>query len=199
MESMHLCKDKIKEIRCSLGNYVHDENERDIIFRELINSEFIKIFPPEEDEPRFEMILLNSNGRYGGYSRKPGNIVLNISNVIDITSDIILTASGISFSSKVLLVTASIKIWNTLWSKSKIEIGEDHAIVLHSLWKNCDHNHKIKEETGFLKTNELRQEHGIKTLTKQGYTHIIDDLYKIKSIMLENGVVWLRECVKITY
>jgi hypothetical protein len=137
-------------------------------------------------------------GRGGGESRKLGNITLNWRRLFELVPDVTL-AGGAAAETAWLIPFAALYIWMKLWKASKVKLKEEDAFVVYSLWLHRDINKKISEEDAFLKTKALAKKHNLAGFTKEKFTKIINKLLSFDCIEINEGVIWMREWVRIKY
>ena len=90
-------------------------------------------------------------------------------------------------------------VWNKIWRGSVEEFNDLEATTILALWKNRNGENKIAETDGFGKTNQLRASYSLPPLTLGQFTSVVDRLVQIRCVTLEEGVIWLREWVRIKY
>lgn len=160
---------------------------------------FVRLTPPSEPKLVIEMITASSAGRGGGVSRKAGNIVLNWRRLIDVVPDATVAAAGATSASPWLLPLIALYVWNKLWRGAEEHLDEIEACVIVALWKNRNHDNKISEDDGFAHTNSLRRTYGLVELSQAEYVTATNRLLKIDCIEIDDGIIWLREWVRMTY
>src|SRR4051794_6792381 len=97
---------------------------------------------PKWEAPPLEKGTMRSGGRGGGGTSKPGNIVLNVGQLVRALATGALTVAGTMATPWTLLVGALIT-WDSLWSCLKLEINEAQACVLWSLWQVRDDRNTV--------------------------------------------------------
>jgi hypothetical protein len=139
---------------------------------------FSRVTPPEEPELTIGLVTISSlYTTPKAQSRKPGNIVLNWRKLIDIVPDVSLASLGaatLPIAPAWSVVLVGLYVWNKIWDK-------------------------IAEADGFEKVNELRTSYSLPPLTLGQFTSVIDRLVQIDCVELEEGVIWLREWVRVKY
>jgi hypothetical protein len=166
---------------------------------------FASITPPnvevgEIGKPKIDFFTINKDSNsfsVSGSTIKPGNIFLNWRKLLNKLPEMVLTGSGTT--SVWLAPFAALQIWNILWSNARIEVTPNHAIAMLVMWNNRDGRNKITEENAFAGFSKFLQKEGLPSLDKREYAKIIDDLVRIETIEITEGVVWLREWVKVVY
>jgi len=166
---------------------------------EFLIDKFIHIEPPAIEFALYFMTIAAKNC-YDGVSRKPGNIVLNWRKLMDVIPDsIVAVATSVSVPSWVLPFVG-LYVWNKIWCGSEEKLTEIEATIIYALWKNRNrNNNKISEDSSFKKTNLARREMNLLELSRTEFDLGINRLLKMRCIEIENGVIWLREWVKIEY
>jgi hypothetical protein len=160
---------------------------------------FTRLTPPTDPEPVIEMITVGSFGRGGGKSRKPGNIYLNWQKLMDIVPDATIATAGALTSPAWLLPLIGLYVWNKLWRGAEEDLTEVEACTIFALWKNRNGQSKISEDEGFVRNNALREQQDMPALLRSEYDVAINRLLRMECIEIENGIVWLREWVRIQY
>lgn len=196
-------EEKKRELANSLQEYITTESDRKKIIDKFEEYGLLDISAPMEEELIMEYININSrNFHNGGTSRKAGNITLNFGIGLDLFIDISLILVNLPdniLDKKVKYYFILLHLCREFYSKATITITTDQAIALCVLWENRDSNRKISENVGYNKINEKRKELSLSPISNIEYKNIIDDLIKNKNIELTDGVIWLREWVKIKY
>lgn len=170
------------------------------IYHNLKNSGFIQISAPQEAPPVMQMLTMSSLGNYShGSSIKPGNILLNIRQLMCAVPGGVTLAYGMSNEIPLLQICAALQIWKSLVDAATIQITKEQAFVIVALWKNCDAANKIVPDKGFDATNALLSSYGESALTMIKYNHVIDSLVKLGCIALENNIIRLRERIRREY
>lgn len=195
-----------EKIKSEISQYMHETSFKgtdindSLIYNHFLNSGFLQITPPEEDPPMMQFITMDSLKNYKqGKSIKPGNIRLNIRNLIESIPSAVEMAAGIAIDLPVLKICAALNLWKTIKGFFTVEISKEEAFVIVSLWKNCDSRHEISLEKGFISTNELLKECEEQGFSNIKYNQVIDSLIKLQCIELTEGVIWLREWISKNY
>jgi len=116
-----------------------------------------------------------------------------------IPDSIVAVATSVSVPSWVLPFVG-LYVWNKIWCGSEEKLTEIEATIIYALWKNRNrNNNKISEDSSFKKTNLARREMNLLELSRTEFDLGINRLLKMRCIEIENGVIWLREWVKIEY
>jgi hypothetical protein len=160
---------------------------------------FARLTPPTKPEMVIHMITMQSFGRGGGRSQKPGNIYLNWRKLIDVAPDVTIAAAGALASPYWLLPLIGLYIWNKLWRGAEEELSEVEATTIYALWKNRNGDNKISEDDGYARTNSIRNQQGMPALSRSEYSAAISRLLQMECIEIEEGMIWLREWVRIAY
>lgn len=192
---------QIKEI---IGDYIKqssDNNENNIpTIEDFQEKGFLQIQAPLEEPPMMQFLTLDSLKNYNtGSSIKPGNIKLNIKNLIDNIPSIGEIIISIWAESIELKICAALNLWKALKDISTISITKDQAFVIVALWKNCNSYHKINLNTGYNVTKDLFQKFQEPIPSYEKYNQIIDALIKLECIELTDEEIWLREWISKNY
>lgn len=190
---------KIEQIIADDQNVIHNVDAA-IIYQKLKRTHFIELYAPQEEMPVMQMLTMDSLRNFNqGHSIKPGNIRLNIRNLIDAIPSVVEMTVSIAVDIPILQVCATLNIWKTFKNIITVEITKDQAFVIAALWKNCNANHKIDLDAGYEAVNALFNKYGEAKMSMTKYHQIIDSLIELKCIKLENGVIWLREWISKKY
>ena len=197
-EALEQKKSELRKL--TLSCMPEDVLDKEAMVDKLFDS-YVQHSPPLQAAPsvRVHLITMSPFGRGGGISRKPGNIYLNWRNLIQLITDIAITAHGVTTGRTWVLPFIALHVWNTLWSKARVDFDQKDAMTIHALWKNRNSENKITEAAGLEKTNASLHEMKMDQLSKSEYTKIINRFLDLDCIEIEDGIIWLRESVKITY
>jgi hypothetical protein len=164
-----------------------------------IIEEFARIRPPEIDS-RIGLVIMGTGGR-DSYSVKPGNITMNMRDLVTIISQGVLTTAA-SLKVPWTAVFGAIILWNRLYSQAKIDLSEIEGSVLWTMWNRADSGNTVATD-GLLKAvNEERLKYGRGSLMEGD---LRDALAKLESIQtIERSTMfgsrwWLREWVEVEY
>ncbi|MDE6761373.1 MAG: hypothetical protein K2J90_11965 [Lachnospiraceae bacterium] len=160
----------------------------------------MNITPPVEAPPTINCLSLDPLKNYKqGRSIKPGNVTLNIKHLIDTLTEIVTATVSLIGDITILKVCAAISIWKMLKEVFTIEIKKEQAIVIIALWKNCNEGKEISLEYGYNNTNLLCKQIHENEIAWEQYVDLMEELDKIKCIVLEENGVRLCEYVSKEY
>lgn len=160
---------------------------------------FSRLTPPQEPEIVFELMTIHSSGRRGGSSRKPGNLLLNWSKLMDLVPDITVAGAGALSSPVWVLPFIGLYVWNKMWRSSEEPLSDLEATIVLALWKSRDSENCINEEIGYRKFIELRNILNLPTVSEEDYSAAINRLVEMDCMELTDGVIRLCEGVRVTY
>ena len=185
----------------TLSDVLSNENsDVSLIYNDLVRSRFISISPPLEEPPRMQFLTMDSLRNYkDGSSIKPGNILLNIRKLIEAIPEVISIGVGMVCDNHIVTVCGALSLWLKLRDIATISISKEQAFVIVALWRNCNPNHKISLDDGFIATNNLFDQYGEPEISSLKYNIIIDSLVKIGCIKLTEEIIWLREWISKNY
>jgi hypothetical protein len=163
----------------------------------LIGS-FITLSPPLDPPLEIGLIVMSDLGQGGARSRKPGNITLNWRRLFQLIPDATIAGAGAATTTW-LIPFAALYIWMKLWKAATIDIEERDAFVLYSLWLNRNERKRIAEDEAFSMTKSLAEKHDLPEMTRKNFARAIDRLLSLGCIEMDEGVIWLREWVRVTY
>jgi len=160
----------------------------------------ITMTPPQEEPVTLGFMLIDPLQNYSsGASIKPGNITLNIKQLIHNLPDLAWACDSLFRDAQFLKIMAFFRIWTLLRNTVTIPITKRQAIVILTLWKNCGSNHRITVEQGFEQSNLLCRQIEEPEFQEWEYSKILDDLSHIGSVELDEKGIWLREWVRYRY
>lgn len=190
----------IREAAADARHSVKDISDEEL---DLVVKAFSQVTPPEEPELTLELITISSlYTSPKARSRKPGNILLNWRKLVDIVPDVSLAGLGaatLPIGAAWSSVLAGLYVWNKIWRGAVEELTDAEAVTILALWKHRNGENKISEEAGFNKTNELRANYSLPPLTMGQFASVIDRLKDMRCIELDDGIVWLREWIRVKY
>ena len=169
-------------------------------FDSLLQTRFISITPPLEKPQTMQLLTLDSLRDYkNGSSIKPGNIVLNIKELIEAIPEVVSIGAGMVCDNLVITVCGAFSLWLKLRDIATVSITREQAFTIVALWKSCNSAHKISLDDGFIATNVLLKQYGESEITNLKYNIVIDSLIKMQCIELTEGIIWLREWISRSY
>lgn len=179
----------------NLSAVLIDENSDILqIYDILVKSGFISISPPLEEPPMMQFLTMDSLRNYkNGRSIKPGNILLNIRKLIESIPEVISIGAGMVCDNHIVTVCGALSLWLKLRDIATINISKEQAFVVVALWRNCNPNHEISLDDGYIATNNLFKQYGEPEITNLKYNMIIDSLVKMECIELTEEIIWPRE------
>ena len=170
------------------------------VYGSLLQTRFISITPPLEKPLTMQLLTLDSLRDYkNGSSIKPGNIVLNIKELIEAIPEVVSIGAGMVCDNIVITVCGAFSLWLKLRDIATVSITREQAFTIVALWKSCNSAHKISLDDGFIATNVLLKQYGESEITNLKYNIVIDSLIKMQCIELTEGIIWLREWISRSY
>jgi hypothetical protein len=168
----------------------------------LILTKGIFVSPPEKEEYLMEFIMLKPSGRGGGRSRKPGNIKLNISKVIDGVANGAFVITG-AIQVPILIPMAFIILWRSMINTTEVELSENDAGIIWAMWVNRDRGKNTISNIRLLQIVNIHFKKYSRTpITQKDLDSSLDNLIKIRSIKKSKASVdnwWLCEYIRISY
>ena len=135
-------------------------------FDSLLQTRFISITPPLEKPLTMQLLTLDSLRDYkNGSSIKPGNIVLNIKELIEAIPEVVSIGAGMVCDNLVITVCGAFSLWLKLRDIATVSITREQAFTIVALWKSCNSAHKISLDDGFIATNVLLKQSGESEIT----------------------------------
>jgi hypothetical protein len=184
-------------INYTTGQLSNIENAENIA--NLTLQHFAEIEPPVEEYFIQLITLQTDSGVGGGNTIKPGNIFLSWKKLFLDGVEHYLTIAG-AIATPYLIPLAALIVWNKVWALRKVEISENHAIVLSALWDIRNDKNIVDQPDRLQLVNNHFTKFTKKQLSLEEYNSIIDDLYKLKTVEYnKDGSLWLREWVKKSY
>jgi hypothetical protein len=131
-----------RRVAAAFLRYWHDkgidgsDQDAEAAAEHLVES-FVTITAPESEPLLIGLFVMDTGGRSGGQSRKPGNLMLNMR-----------TLTGVLAKGAMTLVTvyktpwaapfAALVLWNEIWAGMTVDVAEREAIVMWTMWTNRD-------------------------------------------------------------
>jgi hypothetical protein len=100
------------------------------------------------------------------------------------------------------LVIGALLTWDALWSCLELDITEDHACIIWTLWNNRDDRETIAKADVLDAVNRDRSKFGKLPLSTQETDRALADLVKMRCAQQSKkdpNRWWLREWVRIEY
>jgi hypothetical protein len=189
---------KQKDIETLLVTFGEDHTALDPEQAKQLIDSFVTISPPLNPPLLMELTVMSNLGRGGGKSRKPGNIRLNWRRLFELVPDVTLAGAGAA-TAHWLIPFAALYVWMKLWNAATVNIEEEDAFFLYSLWLHRNDESRISEDEAFSKTESLIKNHGLPLIKRETFDQAINKLRSLECIELDGGVIWLREWVIIKY
>lgn len=162
---------------------------------------FVRIIPPEAAEPRMELIVMSRFGKDGGRSTKPGNVRLNIGQLINSLASGVLTVAGV-WTAPWLAPLAALVIWNDLYARATVELSKDHATVIWAMWLHADPRRTVGDSDLLHLVNGERAKAGELPFDRIRLDEVLAGLAELRCIersRQDTGRWWLREWVSVNY
>lgn len=197
-------KEKESELLTIINTVISNElqipQQDNTTARDILKN-YAQITAPENETVIFHYITASPSGRGGGKSRKLGNIRINIKNLFNAAANGVLTGVGAA-QIPWLIPLAAIVIWKSIQSTMEVEVGENEAAILWTMWKHRDENTEIAH-SGLLELVNLHlNKYDRSPITEGDMKHSLKVLQNLKSIEKSSknpGNWWLREWIKRTY
>jgi hypothetical protein len=197
--------EKKKEIISSLASILQTnigvKDGCDQISSEIV-SNCITVQPPEKEKIILHLLTISPSGRGGGKSTKPGNIILNIRKLVEAIANGAFAAVS-AYQVPWLGVFGFILLWNSLWSSAQVDLSENDAAVIWTMWVHRDKQHNEITDEGLLnKVNDHLAKYARASITQKDMEFSIRRLEEIKSIKRSNKNPknwWLCEWIAPAY
>lgn len=163
--------------------------------------QFADITAPYWEAPPSQLMTMRRGGMGGGATTKPGNIRLNIGKLVRAIATGTLTIVGVMAVPWTLVIGALVT-WDALWSCLKLDMSEDHACVVWTLWNGRDDGDTIAKGDVLQAVNLERSRFGKQPLSPQEVDRVLDDLVRMRCVQQSKNDPnrwWLREWVSIKY
>lgn len=198
-------KEKEKEIleliESHLEEFIVGEDDRRQL-AELIRTTSVRIAPPEKERIVLHLVTLTASGRGGGKSTKPGNIRLNMGGLMESVANCVFAVVS-SYQIPWLAPFAFIMLWKSLWRGAEINLTENDAAVIYSMWVYRDrNNNEIQKNSLLTYVNNHLQKYGRLLITQKDLEYSIANLTAIgciKQSRTNPGNWWLCEWVQPVY
>jgi len=177
------------------------KDSSDQISNKIVSS-CISVSPPEKKKLVHHLLGMVFSGRRGVKSTKPGNIVLNIHKLVEaIASGAFVAVSA--YQVPWLGLFGLILLWNYLSSSAQVDLSENDAAVIWTMWVHRDReNNEISENELLGKVNDHLAKYDRASITQKDMEFSIKRLEEIKSIKRSRKnpkYWWLCERIAPTY
>lgn len=199
------CQQKEKELKVQilgfLGAFIEEEQEK-VRLSELIFSTSVNLTPPEKEELRLQLITMTTSGRGGGKSLKPGNIRLNIGKLMESVANCVFAVVS-SYQVPWLAPFAFIMLWKSLWAGCEVELTENDAALIYTMWTHRDRSiNEISKDGLLMLLNTQLSKYERSNITQKDLDFSISRLVKVGCIKQSQRHVnnwWLCEWVQPVY
>jgi hypothetical protein len=165
---------------------------------QLVTTHFIALTAPETALRPYEVVIIQNDGKRGGISRKPGNLVLSWSKLLYFVASLVVDGVA-ALEAQWLMPFVALHIWSTIQGASIRELSPRHAMTMVAMWEHKDGKQRISQEKGFEVTNAYLKKSEFPEITQLDFTAIIDDLKSIDCIVLDRGMIFLIERLEKHY
>jgi hypothetical protein len=162
--------------------------------------EFATITAPE-DSGTLGLVIMRTAGRGGGRSAKPGNIAFDMPKLIKALSAGVLTTVA-AFHTPWTAVFGAIILWDRLYAGACIDLSENEASVLWTMWQLRDEEGTVAHDGLLGSVNVERQKYGRTELSARELDDALGKLEEIATIERFSKYKsrwWLREWVRVKY
>ena len=132
-----------------------------------------------------------------GHSRKPRNISICWPKLIEIVPEVTVAAVGAMTTPYWAWPFIGLYIWNKLWRSAEEDLSEVEATIIHALWEHRNGNNEISEDDGYRRTNSIREQRKMPALSRSEYNAGINHLLQMRCLDIVEGMIRLREKVRI--
>lgn len=160
--------------------------------------------PTENDYPMSKWVVMNPiGGGGGGKSTKASNIKLNMGEFMEAVAKGVLTSTSCSVVPwPITAPVTALVIGRDLYRTAQLDITEDQAWVLYTIWRCKDCNGDVNEDELLDQCNYMFEDYK-KPLLSQGQLRAsLTELERIKTIERsprDKRSWWLRESVTVLY
>jgi hypothetical protein len=162
-----------------------------------------RLTPPTKPEKRVSLaapsLTIPTSGRGRGRSRKPGNISIHWKKFIEIVPEVMVAAIGAGAAPYWAWPFIGLYILNKLWRGAEEDLSEAEATIIYALWKHRNGKNEISDDNGYTRTNSIRNQHNKPVLSRSEYDAGINHLLQMRCIEIKEGMIRLRERVRIEY
>jgi hypothetical protein len=147
-----------------------------------------------------ELITIYSVGRGGGYSKKSGNLIVNLKKVMMggvIASTGLGAATHIAAPNMLIVCSALLGLCLRLAGLEKILLDPEHALVVYALFRNVNERSEISENDALTVATQVFKFQDYPALNKQRFDDILKNLERMKVVRIHNGIVTLLEEVRL--
>ncbi len=197
-------KEKETEVLKDIENILREagfgEGAIRIIAQELMTTA-VRITPPEKEPIVMDLVTLNTSGRGGGRSTKPGNIFLNIGSLIDAVSSGVFTFAALT-QMPWAAPLALLLLWNNMWRSCQVRLSEAEAVTLWVMWEGRDPKNRVKLEDIKPAADTHADKYQRPKMSEKDIEHALENLRSIGCIDLvdpESNTWWLREWIAPSY
>lgn len=188
-------KEKEEELLSALSCFLNSKcNVKKSIDRisDEIKSVSINIRPPEKEKVIIHLMTMSASGRGGGKSIKAGNIVLNMRKLVKAIAEGTFAAIS-SYTYPWLGILGFILLWESLREAAQIDLSENDAVVIWTMWSLRDKENDVVSENGLLdKVNDHLSNYNRVSIVQEDIDFSLINLEKIKCIirLKSNPVTW---------
>jgi hypothetical protein len=158
------------------------------------------ISSPEAEPVVLELVTFRPGGSGGGRSVKAGNVLLDIKKLIVSAAKGTLAVKGVLLAPWTVPF-AVLVLWDDLYSRLKVDIDEQEASVIWTLWMNRDAERCVPKANLLALVNAERAEYGRGPLSEEVLADALNLLCKMHCIQAsKDGLHWrVTEWVRVRF
>jgi hypothetical protein len=163
--------------------------------------ELCTLDPPEKAYLESSLVTVNTIGSIKAHSRKLGNLKLDIAKLMSAIAKGTLGIVG-ACSNPWTIPLAVLVLWEAIWSQANVELGEEEASVILSMWIHRDKNNTIPKLGLEKVVNAERKKYNYQKLTNAAITRALEKLKALGCIedsSNDSSKWWLQEWVSVKY
>lgn len=154
-----------------------------------------------ESPPTLDFLRVGRPGSGGGYSFKPGNVRLNLGNLMETLASGTLTIAGV-VAVPWAWPLAALVVWRDLDRRATVPLSEHEAALLWTMWLRADDDRTMPDSDLLGSCNEEIAKHGGQPLNQGDVDIALQKLERIRCIerfKQDPSRWWLREWISINY
>lgn len=168
---------------------------------ERLVESFVTITAPEPEPLLIGLFVMDTGGRSGGQSRKPGNLLLNMRTLTAVLAKGAMSLVAV-YKTPWAAPFAALVMWNEIWAGMTVEVAEREAIVMWTMWTNRDDKRCVVHASLLTLVNAELGRYGRQPLTSVELANALLKLQKvgtIKKSRSDGEKWWLCEWVQVKY
>lgn len=158
-----------------------------------------RVVAPTDSNASHAYVTIALSKQPSARSRKPGNITLSWSRMGELLTEAAVAATGANTIPPHTWFLAALHVWYKAQKAATEELTQTEAIAMYLVSKTCTRERGRPEPDLFQDTTNWCRGAGLPTPSEEEFSRVITRLSAVGCIRLHEGLVYLKESVRVRY